>query len=93
MRIVGYLENISSCKVTIFQQGLRYMVKFEDGLYEQSFKFRQSEAINSLKDIEQMIDEEFVTEVKQRFTAMRKSVRDLMDRFIEDDEEFEEEII
>ncbi len=98
MRIVGYLES-DACKITVFHQGMRFTVKFEDGLYEQSFKFRESEQIKGIEDIRSLIDEEFVGEVKQRFLLMRQSVGQLMDRYLQQNndidvmQEEEEEII
>jgi hypothetical protein len=92
MRIVGYIED-KPCKITVFHQGLRYMVKFEDGLYEQAFKFRESEQICKLNDILDLIDEEFIHEVMIRFSEMRKSSSLLMERFIGDSILEDEEII
>ncbi len=93
MRILGYIEN-EKCKVTVFQQGLRFMVKFEDGLYEQAYKFRESEKINGLGDIQSLIDEDFISEVMLRFTNMRRSTGSMMERFIgKDFFEEDEEII
>jgi hypothetical protein len=91
MRIIGYL-NVPECKVTVFQQGMRYTVKFEDGLYEQSYKFRESDEISGLSSIRSIIDEEFVAEVKAQFKVMRNSMKKLMDRHFssEEEEEFED---
>ena len=92
MRIVGYIED-KPCKITVFHQGLRFMVKFEDGLYEQSYKFRESAQINNLKDILKLIDDDFINEVMIRFTEMRKSTGSLLERFIGETLMDEEEII
>lgn len=96
MRIAGYLES-EGCKITVFHQGMRFTVKFEDGLYEQSFKFRESDDIKNVEDIRRLIDDSFIEEVKSRFAVMRDSVSNLMDRFLQTDdveaESLEEEII
>ena len=94
MRIVGYIKN-EACKVTVFHQGLRFMVKFEDGLYEQAFKFRESETIKGLADIQKLIDDAFIQEVMERFAEMRRSIRALMTRAlgVVPEEEEAEEII
>jgi len=92
MRIVGYIEN-DECKVTVFHQGLRYMVKFEDGLYEQAFKFRESDKIKGLNDIQKLIDRPFIDEVMYRFTEMRQSTGKMLGRFIGESAEFEDEEI
>jgi len=94
MRIVGYIKN-EACKVTVFHQGLRFMVKFEDGLYEQAFKFRESETIKGLADIQNLVDDTFVQEVMERFTEMRRAIGALMTRALgtAPEEEEVEEII
>jgi hypothetical protein len=92
MRIVGYIEN-EPCKVTVFHQGLRFMVKFEDGLYEQAFKFRESDKIKGLNDIKNLIDKSFIAEVMNRFSEMRQSTGKLLGRFIGEAPEFEDEEI
>jgi hypothetical protein len=93
MRIVGYIEN-EACKITVFHMGLRFMVKFEDGLYEQAFKFRESDKIKGLNDIQNLIDKTFVQEVMHRFSEMRIATGNLLDRYIGTvEEENEEEII
>lgn len=92
MRIVGYIEN-EACKVTVFHQGLRFMVKFEDGLYEQAFKFRESDKIKGLNDIQKLIDKAFIDEVMNRFSDMRQSTGKLLSRYIGIVQEFEDEEI
>ena len=92
MRIVGYIEN-DVCKVTVFHQGLRFMVKFEDGLYEQAFKFRESDKIKGLNYIQNLIDRPFIDEVMYRFSEMRQSTGKLLSRFIGDTAEYEDEEI
>lgn len=92
MRIVGYIEN-DACKVTVFHQGLRFMVKFEDGLYEQAFKFRASDKIKGLNDIQKLIDRPFTDEVMYRFSEMRQSTSKLLGRFIGESAEYQDEEI
>ncbi|MCP4442690.1 MAG: hypothetical protein GY810_27610 [Aureispira sp.] len=86
MRVIGYLES-STCKITVFKQGFRFSVKFEDGLYEQTFKFRESNELAGINDIQKLIDEEFKQEVMKRFGEMRKATSALLDRYLEGDEE------
>lgn len=92
MRIVGYIEN-EACKVTVFHQGLRFMVKFEDGLYEQAFKFRESDKIKGLNDLQKLIDQHFIDEVMYRFSEMRQSTGNLLNRYIGEQAAFEDEEI
>lgn len=92
MRIIGYLESTDS-KITVFKQGFRFSIKFEDGLYEQTFKFRESNELAGMADIQKLIDEEFKQAVMLRFADMRQSTGDLLGRFLEEGEEEWVEII
>lgn len=53
MRIVGYLET-AEIKTTVFRHDEKFMVKFETTLFEQTFKFRASEKVNTFKDIKHL---------------------------------------
>lgn len=92
MRIVGYLET-AEIKTTVFRHDEKFMVKFETTLFEQTFKFRASEKVNTFKDIEALVDKQFVEEVKERFNEMYESSNSLLGRFLDDHEEDWEEII
>lgn len=93
MRILGYVDH-PHCKITIFHMGTKYAVKLENGLYEQTFKLRESAAINNLTTIKSIIDEAFIADVLQRFESMHASMGNTMLRnFPEPDEEEFEEII
>lgn len=71
MRIIGYLE-FPGVKTTVFQMDNRISVKFETGLYEQTFKFRIGEGINTIEDVKRIVQPSFVEEVMHGFNRMHQ---------------------
>ncbi|MCI5080712.1 MAG: hypothetical protein MRY78_03420 [Saprospiraceae bacterium] len=69
MRITGYIEH-PVYKITIFQMDNKFSVKFETGLFEQTYKFRTGEGIESEADIRKLIDEAFLEGVGLAFQQM-----------------------
>lgn len=69
MRIVGDIPN-PYCKITIFKTTSRFSVKFEQGNFEQTFKFRIGDAINNLHDVKMVITEDFTNQVLKHFETM-----------------------
>lgn len=72
MRIINSFikENI---KVTIFDFDLKYVIKFEFGSLEQTYKVDKLEFTNHL-DLEEKIDQNFVKSVNKRFDRMSKDL-------------------
>lgn len=91
MRIVGYIEH-PILKITVFKMDNKYSVKFESGLYEQTYKFRSGDAIERLEDIEKIVDSAFCEEVLQQLNAMHRIKNQAMARVLTPGEtdEFEE---
>ncbi len=91
MRIVGYIEH-PVLKITVFKMDNKFSVKFESGLYEQTYKFRSGDAIETLADIEQIVDSTFCEEVLQQLNVMHRIKNQAMTRVLTpgSTEEFEE---
>ena len=72
MRIINSFikENI---KVTIFDFDLKYVIKFEFGSLEQTYKVDKLEFMNHL-DLEEKIDQNFIKSVNKRFDRMSKDL-------------------
>ena len=68
MRVIGELPN-DYCKVSLFQWNEKYLVKFELGLYEQTFKIDEYE-VADVEALKSLISEEFIKKVMQRFDEM-----------------------
>lgn len=88
MRIIGNIEH-PILKITVFKMENRISVKFESGLYEQTYKFRSGEGIESLADVEKVVDATFQAQVLQHLTLMNEIKNQAVGRNIAQDEEDE----
>lgn len=88
MRIIGNIEH-PILKITVFKMENRISVKFESGLYEQTYKFRSGEGIESLADVEKVVDAVFQNQVVQHLSLMNEIKNQAMGRNISLDEEDE----
>ncbi|RUA37302.1 MAG: hypothetical protein DSY77_00980 [Bacteroidetes bacterium] len=68
MRVIGELPN-DFCKISLFQWNEKYLVKFELGLYEQTFKIDEYE-VADVEELKSLISEDFIKKVMQRFDDM-----------------------
>lgn len=62
----------SDLKATLFIWNNKYLLKFEQGGLEQTYKF--SELDYMVEEIEELMDERFLTEVKRIFREMGKNL-------------------
>ncbi|MEM9887717.1 MAG: hypothetical protein AAF849_17615 [Bacteroidota bacterium] len=88
MRIIGYIEH-PVLKITVFKMNNKISVKLESGLYEQTYKFRESNHLKNIQDVQRLIDEEFVQAVANDFNNMHQRKMRVMDRFLPQTEEDE----
>lgn len=71
MRILAELPH-PECKITLFNMNQKYIVKFEQGTLEQSYKLSELDLTGGgANEIFQMLDEEFIATVVERFKLMR----------------------
>lgn len=91
MRIIGHIEH-PIMKITVFKMDNKFSVKFESGLYEQTYKFRSSDAIGNLEAIQKIVDATFREEVLQELNRMHQRKNQAMARTLpqEVNNEFEE---
>lgn len=68
MRIVGSIPN-AEFKITVFSWNERYIVKFEAGPFEQSYKFPVS-LFETWTDLELLFDATFIDNIRRRFKEM-----------------------
>lgn len=68
MRVIGELPS-DYCKISLFQWNEKYLVKFELGLYEQTFKIDEYE-VADVEALKSLITEDFIKKVMQRFDNM-----------------------
>ena len=69
MRIIGYIPH-PVLKITVFQLNMKLAVKLEAGLMEQTYKFRESDEIRNLSDVERLLDETFTDACLSIFKQM-----------------------
>ncbi|SKC56644.1 hypothetical protein [Ohtaekwangia koreensis] len=74
MRVVGEIPH-PDCKITLFAWNNRYLIKFEQGLMEQTFKINEYD-ITAEADLRTLINEEFIRQTLTRFEEMETSLRD-----------------
>lgn len=72
MRVVGEIPH-GHLKITIFNWNNRYLIKLEDGAYEQTFKVSEFD-IASDDDLRKLVDDEFIKEAEARFHDMAQSL-------------------
>jgi hypothetical protein len=77
MRVTGEIEH-PEVKITIFHWNNKYLVKFERGMLEQTYKFSEFD-VSDQEEIKQMIDESFISKVLIRFSDMGKDHAALLD--------------
>jgi hypothetical protein len=71
MRIIAELPH-PEFKITLFNMNNKYIIKFEQGQLEQSYKLSELDLSGGgVNEIFQIIDEEFMKTVTERFKTMR----------------------
>jgi len=91
MRIIGYIEH-PVMKITVFKDNGKLSAKFETGLFEQTYKFREMDAMKNLVDVKGLVDAEYQARVIENFQVMNQLRNEGLDRFLPkvEEEDFEE---
>ena len=79
MRIVAELPR-PDCKITIFSMNMKYLIKFEKGTLEQTYKLSEIDMVEGLDGVFKILDEEFITSVVKRFDEMNSDFNDAYNR-------------
>jgi hypothetical protein len=72
MRVIRE-TTLQSCRITFFSWNNRYIIKLEQGLFEQTFKIDQFDLTNE-EELISLVDAEFVQQAINRFSEMGRSV-------------------
>ncbi len=80
MRIIAELPH-PDFKVSILNMNNKYIVKIEQGNFEQSYKITEIDLIDGVNSVFELLDEEFLKTVSARFTEMRKDFRATYSRY------------
>ncbi|HYG03468.1 MAG TPA: hypothetical protein VD927_13545 [Chryseosolibacter sp.] len=78
MRVVKELTS-QGIKITIYSWNNKYLLKFEQGLLEQTFKVKETDVIDD-SELLAMIDEEFIQKVMQQFDLMAVALSETQKR-------------
>ena len=68
-------------------------IKFELGLYEQTYKFRESDYMKNMADAEKLVDGKLMEEVLKNFSEMHRAKNESLGRLVKmvDEENFSKE--
>lgn len=80
MRTLAELPH-PDCKITIFGMNQKFIIKFEQGTLEQSYKIAETDVVDGINGVFEMLDESFINEVVKQFHTMRKSFFDSYERY------------
>lgn len=79
MRIIGSVDH-PKYKITLFKMDDRFSVKFEDGLLEQTYKFRGEHRLSNAAELRRLIDAAFLRDVSDTFARMHRHRRAMLTR-------------
>ncbi|GHE36151.1 hypothetical protein [Sphingobacterium griseoflavum] len=80
MRIIAELPH-PDCKISIFSMNQKFIIKFEQGSLEQSYKIAETDVVGGVNGVFELLDEPFIVSVLAQFTAMRSSFFDAFSRY------------
>ncbi len=80
MRVLAELPH-PDCKITIFGMNQKFIIKFEQGNLEQSYKIAESDVLNGVNGVFEILDEQFINHVLQSFASMRTGFNDTYNRY------------
>ena len=92
MRIIGNIDH-PTLKITVFKMDHKLSVKFEIGLYEQTYKFRESNELHDMATMQKLVDAQFIREVMENFAKLHQAKNEALGRFLPKAEDKFEEII
>ena len=78
MRIVGEIPH-PECRITLLYWNNCYLIKVEQGMFEQTFKINQFD-ISDEADLARMLDDGFIKECLSRFEQMSHSLHGALER-------------
>lgn len=89
MRVVGEIEH-PRLKITIFKNDGKFSIKFEGGLLEQIYKFRDDERLSSVETVKSLVDADFIAKIEDILRGMKTAQIAAMERaFPIDEDEFD----
>lgn len=72
MRIIGRIPH-PVLQITVFSNDGRFPVQFERSGLSQIYRFRKSEQLRGLADVEKLVNEDLLATVLAQFSVMQKA--------------------
>lgn len=79
MRIIGSVDH-PRYKITLFKMDDRFSIKFEDGLLEQTYKFRGEARLSNADELRRLVDAGFLKDVAATFGRMHRQRQAMLQR-------------
>lgn len=80
MRTLAELPH-PECKITIFGMNQKFIIKFEQGNLEQSYKLSETDVVDGINGVFEILDEAFIQKVVSHFAQMRKDFIDTYNNY------------
>lgn len=80
MRILAELPH-PDCKISIFGMNQKFIIKFEQGNLEQSFKLSETDVVGGVNGVFEILDESFIDQVLSNFSSMRTQFIETYNRY------------
>lgn len=79
MRAIAELPH-KDCKISIFSMNQKFIIKFEQGVLEQTYKIAELDITDGVNGVFQLLDDAFMKTVVDRFATMRADFKETYDR-------------
>lgn len=79
MRTLAELPH-PDCKITIFSMNQKFVIKFEQGSLEQTYKIAEIDVTDGVNGVFQMLDDEFIEKVLNLFREMMSNFKEAYSR-------------
>jgi hypothetical protein len=79
MRTLAELPH-PDCKITIFSMNQKFIIKFEQGSLEQTYKIAEIDVTDGVNGVFQMLDDEFIEKVLNLFREMMSNFKEAYSR-------------
>lgn len=79
MRTLAELPH-PDCKITIFSMNQKFIIKFEQGSLEQTYKIAEMDVTDGVNGVFQMLDDEFIEKALNLFPEMMSNFKEAYSR-------------
>jgi len=80
MRIIAELPH-PEFKISILNMNQKFIIKIEQGTIEQSYKIPDMDLTDGVNSVFELLDEEFLKTVSERFKVMRQDFKNAYFRY------------